>query len=72
VKYGVFLFNNTTAAIQAQKVLNAKGYSVTLMPCPRRFTSNSGLAVKFNLMEKAAVEEVLDKANVQIQTVQGV
>jgi hypothetical protein len=42
------------------------------MPCPRQFTSNSGLAVKFNLMEKASVQEVSDKANVQIQAVQEV
>ncbi len=72
MKYGVFLFNTTTAAMQAQKVLNTKGYSVTLMPCPRQFTSNSGLAVKFNLMEQEAVKDVLDKANVQIQAMQEV
>jgi hypothetical protein len=27
------------------------------------------MAVRFNLMEQAAVQEVLDKANVQIQSV---
>jgi hypothetical protein len=69
MKYGVFLFNTTTAAMQAQKVLTAKGYGVTLIPSPRQFTSNSGLAVKFNLMEQTSVQEVLDKANVQTQAV---
>jgi hypothetical protein len=69
MKYGVFLFKTTTAAIQAQKVLTGKGYSVTLIPAPRQFNSASGMAVRFNWMEKAAVQEVLDKANVQIQAV---
>ena len=69
MKYGVFLFNTTTAAMQAQKVLTAKGYGVTLIPSPRHFTSYSGLAVKFNLMEQTSVQEVLDKANVQTQAV---
>ena len=55
--------------MQAQKVLTTKGYGVTLIPSPRQFNSASGLAVRFNWMEQAAVQEVLDKANVQIQAV---
>jgi Protein of unknown function (DUF3343) len=42
MKYGVFLFNTTTAAIQAQKVLTTKAYSSTLIPAPRQFNSASG------------------------------
>jgi hypothetical protein len=72
MKYGVFLFNTTTAAMQAQKVLTSKGYSVTLIPAPRQFTSASGMAVRFNLMEQAAVQAELNKANVQVQAVQEV
>jgi hypothetical protein len=72
MKYGVFLFNTTTAAMQAQKVLTDKGYGVTLIPAPRQFTSASGMAVRFNLMEQAAVQDVLNKANVQVQAVQEV
>ena len=66
MKYGVFLFKTTTAAMQAQKVLTGKGYGVTLIPAPRQFTSTSGMAARFN-WEQAAVQEVLNKANVQIQ-----
>jgi hypothetical protein len=72
MKYGVFLFKTTTAAMQAQKVLNNKGYNVTLIPAPRQFNSASGMAVRFNWMEQAAVQSELDKANVQIQAVQEV
>ena len=69
MKYGVFLFNTTTAAMQAQKVLTSKGYNATLMPAPRQFNSPSGMAVRFNWMEQTAIQEVLNKANVQIQSV---
>lgn len=55
--------------MQAQKVLTSKGYGVTLIPSPRQFNSASGMAVRFNWMEEAAVKEVLNKANVQIQAV---
>jgi hypothetical protein len=69
MKYGVFLFNTTTAAVQAQKVLNTKGYNATLIPAPKQFNSASGMAIRFNWMEQAAVQEVLNKANVQVQAV---
>ena len=72
MKYGVFLFNTTTAAMQAQKALSLKGYSSTLIPAPGQFHSPSGMAVRFNWMEQAAVQSELDKANVQIQAVQEV
>jgi hypothetical protein len=72
MKYGVFLFNTTTAAMQAQKVLTGKGYGVTLIPAPRQFNSASGMAVRFNWIEEASVKEVLDKANVHFQAVREV
>ncbi|MGP8080642.1 MAG: DUF3343 domain-containing protein [Dehalococcoidales bacterium] len=70
MKYGVFLFNTTTAAMQAQKVLSVKGYSSTLIPAPGQFHSPSGMAVRFNWMEQAELQEILNKANVQIQSTQ--
>jgi hypothetical protein len=70
MKYGVFLFNTTTAAMQAQKVLNTKGYDATLIPAPREFRSSSGMAIRFNWMELEAVQNELNKANVQVQSVQ--
>jgi hypothetical protein len=51
MRYGVF-FSTTTAAMQAQKALTTKGYSTTLIPAPKQFNSPSGMAVRFNLMEK--------------------
>ena len=72
MKYGVFLFNTTTAAMQAQKVLTNKGYGVTLIPAARQFNSASGMAVRFNWIEEACVKEVLDKANVHFQAVREV
>jgi len=69
MKYGVFLFSTTTSAMQAQKTIALKGYSSTLIPAPREFNSPSGMAVRFNLMEQAELQELLNKANVQVQSV---
>ncbi len=70
MKYGVFLFSTTTAAMQAQKTIAGKGYSSTLIPAPRQFNSPSGMAVRFNLLEQSDLQEILNKANVQVQSVQ--
>jgi hypothetical protein len=48
---------------------NSKRLSSTLIPAPRQFNSPSGMAVRFNLMEQTELQEILNKANVQVQSV---
>ncbi|MDD5288087.1 MAG: DUF3343 domain-containing protein [Dehalococcoidales bacterium] len=69
MKYGVALFHTTSSAMQAQKALNSKGYAVTLVPTPRQFSSDCGIAIRFNLYEQAQVKETLDKVGVEIQAI---
>jgi hypothetical protein len=69
MKYGVALFHTTSSAMQAQKALNSKGYSMTLIPTPRQFSSDCGIAIRFNWQELTEVKEVLDKASVEIQAI---
>lgn len=56
--------------MQALKTIAGKGYSSTLIPASRQFNSPSDIAVRFNLMEQADLQEILNKANVQAQSVQ--
>lgn len=70
MKYGVVLFHTTSSAMKAQKILGGKGYNVTLIPTPRQFSSDCGISVRFNWQEHELVKEVLDKAGVEIQTIQ--
>lgn len=69
MKYGVVLFHTTSSAMQAQKALITKGYGVIMIPTPRQFSSDCGIAIRFNLYEQSAVKEVLDKAGVEIQAI---
>jgi hypothetical protein len=69
MKYGVVLFHTTSSAMQAQKVLIGKGYSVTLIPTPRQFSSDCGISIRFNWQEQLEIKELLDKARVEIQSI---
>lgn len=69
MKYGVALFHTTSSAIQAQKILNGKGYDVTMIPTPRQFSSDCGISVRFNWQEHEQVEEELTKARVEVQSI---
>ncbi len=55
MKRGVVLFHTTSAAMRAEKVLVQAGLQVKLIPTPREFSSDCGIALRF---EWEYVEEV--------------
>jgi len=64
--YGVILFHTTSAAMRAKKVLTGAGLSGKLIPTPRQFSSDCGIAWRFNWNEADQVRTVLDEARVEI------
>jgi pyridoxine 5'-phosphate synthase PdxJ len=63
---GVILFHTTAMAMKAEKALNREGYQVTLVPTPRQFSSDCGIAVRFTAVSKEAVIEALEKNGVEV------
>jgi hypothetical protein len=63
---GVILFHTTAMAMKAEKALTRAGYRVTLVPTPRQFSSDCGIAVRFTVVSKEAVIEVMDKNGVEV------
>jgi len=47
VQYGVVLFHTTSAALRAEKLLQRAGLTVKLIPTPREFSSDCGMALRF-------------------------
>ncbi len=45
---GVVLFHTSSAALRAEKVLLRSGLQVKLIPTPREFSSDCGIALRFN------------------------
>ncbi len=64
--FGVVLFHTTSSAMRAEKVLSKEGYSVKLIPTPRQFSSDCGIALRFGWQKLKQIEALLEKNRVEI------
>jgi hypothetical protein len=65
-EYGVVMFHTTSSVMKAEKVLLNKGLSARLIPTPRQFSSDCGLALRFEWDQRESVEAELNTARVEI------
>jgi hypothetical protein len=68
-QHGVILFHTTSSAIRAEKLLVKAGYAAKLIPTPREFSSDCGIALRFNWTQQQQVISVLAEAHVETDTV---
>jgi len=64
--YGVVLFHTTSAALRAEKTLFKDGLTVRLIPTPREFSSDCGIALRFDWDQAERVRALLGAAHVEI------
>jgi len=64
--YGVVLFHSTTHALRAEKVLQGAGVSTKMIPTPRQLSSDCGMALRFDPVDRMRVEEALKEGHVPI------
>ena len=69
-EHGVVLFHTTSAALRAEKVAQRAGLTVKLIPTPREFSSDCGLALRFGWAEQEAMQTTLAEARVAIADMQ--
>jgi len=62
--FGVVLFYTTSAAIRAEKLLKGAGLAVKLIPTPRQFSSDCGIALRFDWTEAERARALLNEATV--------
>jgi hypothetical protein len=63
---GVALFHNTSSVMRAEKILQKNGIAVKLVPTPREFSSDCGMAVRFAWEEQERVRALLERAGVDV------
>ena len=68
--YGVVLVHTTSAAMRSEKILLQAGVSVKLIPTPRQFSSDCGIAVRFAWEQADLVRTLLSAARVDISSIQ--
>jgi hypothetical protein len=68
-EYGVVLFYTTSSAVRAEKLLRKESYAVKLIPVPRQFSSDCGIALRFDWHQHGQVRSALDEAHVEIDAI---
>ncbi|GFP32744.1 hypothetical protein HKBW3S42_01050 [Candidatus Hakubella thermalkaliphila] len=68
-EYGVILFHTTSSVMRAEKLLTKADHTVKLIPTPRQFSSDCGIALRFEWSQCEQVRSVLDAASVEIDSV---
>lgn len=64
-QYGVVLFHTTSAVMRAEKLLSKEGYRIKLIPTPRQFSSDCGIALQFDWLSRERINSVLTEARVE-------
>ncbi len=64
-EYGVVLFHTTSSVMRAEKLLVKAGYTTKLVPTPRQFSSDCGIALRFDWSRHEQVKSVLNEAKVE-------
>ena len=67
--YGVVLFHTTSAVMRAEKLLKKRGHAGKLIPTPRQFSSDCGIAFRFDWDQCQRVKSVLDDAGVEFDAI---
>jgi len=65
-EYGVVLFHTTSAALRAEKTLQKNSFVVKLIPTPREFSSDCGMALRFEWSQAERARTLLEAARVEI------
>jgi hypothetical protein len=65
--FAVALFDSTSAALRAEKVVGERGIPVKLIPVPRQISSDCGVCLRFPQDQEAQVRTILQDAGVDLQ-----
>ena len=65
-QYSVVLFHTTSSAMRAEKTLLRNGLEIKMIPTPRQFSSDCGIALRFETPSAESVRQLLDAARVEI------
>ena len=67
--YGVVLFHTNSAVLKAEKILLREGFTIKLIPVPRRLSSDCGIALRFDKSAETRVREILETTGVPIDSI---
>jgi hypothetical protein len=69
IEFGVVLFHTTSAALRAEKTIVRAGLVVKMIPTPREFSSDCGIALRFEWEAVEQVKSLLTSAQVEVAAI---
>jgi hypothetical protein len=67
--YGVILFHTTSSVLRAEKRLMKEGFAIRLVPTPRQFSSDCGIALRFEWNDLERITSMLGEENVEFDAI---
>jgi hypothetical protein len=67
--FGVILFHTSSAVFRVEKILIRGGFPVSLIPTPREFSSDCGIALRFEWDHVTRVRELLNSAKIEFSSI---
>ncbi len=68
-EHGVVLFYTTSSALRTEKLCKQAGLTVKLVPTPRQFSSDCGMALRFAWGDRETVASLLLKDSVEYEAI---
>lgn len=72
MKYTTILFYSTSHAIRAEKVLQKTGVQCKLIPVPRQISSNCGVCIRVERVDREVAQQSLEAVGVEIDEIHDV
>ncbi len=66
---GVILFHTTASAIRAEKILGSRGLQIKLVPPPREFSSDCGIALQIKWDDREYAQKILSESGVELDSI---
>lgn len=64
---GYVLVYTTSSAFESESILQNLGIPIKLVPTPREFSSDCGIAIWFQCEDETVIKDTLDSANIEYE-----
>lgn len=68
-QYGVAVFFTNSSVMRAENILKKTGHSIKLIPTPREFSTDCGVALRFDWADYEQVKSILDTARLEVDAI---
>jgi hypothetical protein len=69
MKLGVVILPTTTAVMQAEKALLKAGFEIKIVPTPREFSTDCGIAIRFDWKNVEKIRQTLASQAIVISAI---